>query len=646
MSQWRWLGSLFVLVVAASASAQSRDITVESMRNEKRVALVIGNAAYVSSPLKNPVHDARAMAQTLKGLGFEVIARENIGEKDMRRAILDFGDRLRDGGVGLFFYAGHGMQVAGRNFLVPIGAEIRSERDVELEAIDVARVLARMDEAKNRLNIVVLDACRDNPFGRSFRSASRGLAQIDAPTGTLIAYATAPGKLARDGDSSNGLYTGELLRAMREPDLKLEDVFKRVRQAVRQKTKGEQVPWEASSVEGDFIFALKPGSQIAAIWARPEPPKMEGREEIRQELGSLALSSAVAGVEVWLGEQKVWTSRPGAAYILANVPAGTHRIAARKAGSKDWERDVDVAANQRAEVVIDIEPLGPAKTLRTEDGAEMVLVPAGEFWMGSSQAEVDEFRAGCRRSGVEESFCKTWGASEMPQHRVTLDAFYLDRYEVSNALFERFVWSARHRTTAERDGHGWVWRQKDGKLQPVKVDGADWERPSGSGSWRERNHPVVQVSWNDADAYCKWAGKRLPTEAEWEKAARGTDGRLYPWGGDLATVAQSLDASKANGNMSVGTTSAVGSYSGGVSPYGIHDMAGNVAEWAADWFDKDYYQHSPERNPRGPETGSSRVLRGGSWIKPSSLRTAARDSVPPGDRSTVVGFRCATNVPK
>jgi len=155
-----WLGSLLVGLVAVSASAQSRDIAVEGMRAEKRIALVIGNSGYASSPLKNPVNDARAMARTLRSLGFEVIARENVGEKEMRRAILDFGDRLQGGGVGLFFFAGHGMQVGGRNFLVPIGAEIRSEREVELEAIDVARVLGRMEEAKNRLNIVVLDACR------------------------------------------------------------------------------------------------------------------------------------------------------------------------------------------------------------------------------------------------------------------------------------------------------------------------------------------------------------------------------------------------------------------------------------------------------------------------------------------------------
>ncbi len=274
-----WLGGLPLVLVAATASAQSRDIGVEAMRGEKRVALVIGNAAYPSSPLRNPVNDARAMAQTLRGLGFEVLARENVGDKDLKRAIEEFGDRLRGGGVGLFFYAGHGLQVAGRNYLVPVNAQIRTERDVDIEAIDVARVLARMDEARNRLNIVVLDACRDNAFGRSFRSSTRGLAAIDAPSGTLIAYATSPGRLARDGEGSNGLYTGELLRAMRETGLKLEDVFKRVRQAVRVRTSGEQIPWEASSVEGDFFFVLP---RVAAATPGPSPTPPHGTQRAEE----------------------------------------------------------------------------------------------------------------------------------------------------------------------------------------------------------------------------------------------------------------------------------------------------------------------------------------------------------------------------
>jgi len=261
------------------------------MRAERRVALVIGNAAYANSPLRNPVNDARAMARTVRELGFDVIVRENTTEKEMNRAINEFGDRLVNGGVGFFFYAGHGVQMSGRNFLIPIGADIRSEGDVDVESVDVNRVLARMEAARNRLNIVVLDACRDNPFGRGFRSVGRGLVSIDAPSGTLIAYATAPGRLARDGDGPNGLYTGELLRAMREPGLRLEDVFKRVRSSVRQRTNGEQIPWEASSIEGDFMFALLgTGTQSASV-----APRLSGDSDALGVVRRANSSESLAG---------------------------------------------------------------------------------------------------------------------------------------------------------------------------------------------------------------------------------------------------------------------------------------------------------------------------------------------------------------
>lgn len=224
-----------------------------------RVALVIGNATYREGPLKNPVNDAKAMTAVLTEQGFSVIYRQNATKAEMESAIADFGEKLEEGATGLFYYAGHGMQVNGRNYLIPVDAEIKSEQRVRLTTVDVDVVLDQMAAAQSRINMVILDACRNNPFEGRLRSTGGGLAQINAPQGTLIAYATAPGRVAADGAGSNGLYTEELVRGIRQPGLKVEEVFKQVRAAVTRRSNGGQTPWEASSLVGDFYFkALKP----------------------------------------------------------------------------------------------------------------------------------------------------------------------------------------------------------------------------------------------------------------------------------------------------------------------------------------------------------------------------------------------------
>ena len=221
----------------------------------QRVALVIGNSSYSAGPLLNPVNDARSMAIALKETGFEVLKYEDVKTlSDMKRIIREFGNRIQNGGVGLFYYAGHGIQVNGRNYLIPTEAEIYREEEVEYESMDVGFVLAQMESARNRMNILILDACRNNPFARSWRSSAQGLAFINAPTGTLIAYATAPGSVASDGTGENGLYTQELLKQIRQQGLKIEDVFKQVRAAVIAGSNEQQTPWESSSLVGDFYF--------------------------------------------------------------------------------------------------------------------------------------------------------------------------------------------------------------------------------------------------------------------------------------------------------------------------------------------------------------------------------------------------------
>ncbi|NGZ11787.1 MAG: hypothetical protein CV088_20865 [Nitrospira sp. LK70] len=279
-----------------------------------------------------------------------------------------------------------------------------------------------------------------------------------------------------------------------------------------------------------------------------------------------------------------------------------------------------------------------ASEITGKDGAPMVLVPAGEFWMGSPDGE-----------GAQD---------EHPRHRVSLSAFYLDQYEVTNRRFQQFVQQTSYRTTAEQKGHAHT-QTSAGKFE--RASGAQWRKPEGSATVFDSgraDHPVVSVSWDDAQAYCGWAGKRLPTEAEFEYATRAGTETKYWWGngspgsrrvaniGDESAKRQFSDLTIMTGyDDGHVRTAPVGSFD--ANPFGLHDMIGNVFEWTADWYDANYYGKSPERNPKGPSTGEDRVVRGGSWISgPVSVRSAHRGMVGPANRGDSFGFRCAQDVPK
>jgi len=228
--------------------------TASTLNALPRSALVIGNSRYKDAPLRNPANDAGAIADHLKKLGFNVLSQLDGGKTAMENAIRGYGEQLaRSKGVGLFYFAGHGLQVGWRNFLVPVDADLDRVDDIPRQTVDLAALLGGIGKAGNPMNIVILDACRDNPFGGDLKSG-KGLSQMDAPIGTLLAYATAPGNVASDGSGSNGLYTENLLREIRTPEAKIEDVFKRVRLAVRRASLGQQVPWESTSLEEDFYF--------------------------------------------------------------------------------------------------------------------------------------------------------------------------------------------------------------------------------------------------------------------------------------------------------------------------------------------------------------------------------------------------------
>ena len=250
---------------------------------------------------------------------------------------------------------------------------------------------------------------------------------------------------------------------------------------------------------------------------------------------------------------------------------------------------------------------GSGEKMTGKDGVSMIVIPEGPFLMGSND-------------GL---------GNERPEHTVTVARYIIDEFEVTLTLYARFLEATRH------------------KAPPL------WDEDSVESSG---NRPAVGVTWDDAAAYCQWAGKRLPTEAEWEKAARGTDGRRFPWGdmqpfvdianynrGQWVSYAVTLSPVDAGGGMSVRH----GTKEGGKSPYGVHHMAGNAAEWVADWYDREYYQKSAGRDPKGPDSGEKRVIRGGSWSDlPAGVRSTARVGAEPSFRDLTLGFRCAADSPK
>lgn len=238
-----------------------------------RLALVVGNSEYGPEigRLKNPVNDAKLMADTLKGLGFQVDLVLDADQRAMKRAVKGFGAKLREAGrdaTGLFYYAGHGVQVGGVNFLLPVGAEIADEADVEIESVAADDVMTQMQSAGNAVNLVFLDACRNNPLARMSRSATRGLARLDAPRGSFVGYSTAPGDVAADGEGANSPYAQALAEALKTPGISVEEAHRNVRAKVLAASNNTQTPWDSSSLTGPVILVERP---VVPEPAAPQP---------------------------------------------------------------------------------------------------------------------------------------------------------------------------------------------------------------------------------------------------------------------------------------------------------------------------------------------------------------------------------------
>ena len=582
-------------------------LSCAAVQASERVALVVGNAGYSHAPsLDNPLNDAKDIAAALTRVGFSVETALDVSQSDFGARFSAFARRTRGAQTALFYYAGHGLQVGGENYLLPVDAELTDETQLGFQAVRLRVVLNGM---RSGTNLVFLDACRNNPFADKVAASmgtrslvGRGLAPVEQRSirGTFIAYATAAGDIASDGTGlSNSPFTAALKQHIATPGLTIGQVMTRVRGELATL---DQEPWSTSSLKADFYFVppsptgTKPNPS-APVATAPDPAT-EMWLQIR-ERGDVRI------LERFLNEY------PNSRYRL---PAEA-RLAALRQGT----------------------PSGKDRLRDCEWCPELVEIPAGQFRMGDLAGEGE--------------------ANEKPVRSVRVPRFALARHETTVRQFRRFVMATGYRTEAERDGGKGCWTLEN----PTRNK---WDWTPGR-SWRsleyaiEEDQPVVCVSWNDAQAYIEWlngqtsGGWRLPSEAEWEYAARAGSETLYHFGDDASRLCEYgnvADTTKLpNGNTwnnkaecsdGAAYPTRVGSYR--PNALGLHDMHGNVWEWTGDCWNDSYAGAPTDGSAWESGNCSFRVLRGGSWGSyPWILRSANRNRVTTAGRNSVSGFRMA-----
>jgi formylglycine-generating enzyme required for sulfatase activity len=556
-----------------------------------RVALVVGNKSYSGrGALKNPLSDARLMSETLRGLGFDVVERLDLRRDQMEEAFNLFKQRLRPGGVALFFYAGHGIQIGGRNYLVPVDFDRLCVGETPDKSLwDVGAALAEPAQ-KSSLTIVVLDACRSFvDISKCIPNAGVGFTEFkNPPSGSFVAFSTSPGKVAGDGEGENSNYTFALTNNLRMRPSRLEDVFIRTQIEVERQTVGvrisqtevgPQVPWTNSSLKTVFYFTP---DEIAL--AAPPP--------------AASLTQMTPGA--------VATRRP----LTFNVPRVNER------GT--------VLGEQPGRVNAYVQPMGSV-------ALEMVEIPGGRFQMGAGASEVARAFAEAKADGEnidEETYLTV--TAEMPQHAVNVQGFHMSRFEITQAQYATVM----------------------GRLPNIEA------------GLRGMDMPVVNVSWHEANEFCtrlsRLTGRRyrLPSEAEWEYAARARTETPFAFGPTITPSLAVYNSTIPFGSAPRGPVRKAMTTVGAISPanaFGLHDMHGNVWEWCADYWHADYdgaprngsVWDEPGRIPadeEDPDAGEmedeSRVARGGSWGSTASrCRSASRYRYAPNYRSGLLGFR-------
>ncbi|MDY6789926.1 MAG: SUMF1/EgtB/PvdO family nonheme iron enzyme [Thermodesulfobacteriota bacterium] len=413
---------------------------------KRRIALVIGNANYIhGGSLANPVNDARAITKKLENLGFTVLKHENCSQRAMKKAIDAFGRSLKSYDVGLFFYAGHGVQVKGNNYLIPTNAKLDDENDAEYDCVRTGRILAKMESAGTRTNIVILDACRDNPFERSWnrRAKGSGLAFMNAPSGSLIAYSTSPGMTASDGTGKNGRFTSALLHHIDTPNITILQMFQRVRSTVMNESANQQTPWESTSLRGDFYFNPKRGIAVVKSTHKIDTGLNAEQEELEKKRKELARIEAVI-------EER------------GRVEAERKKIEAKMTKL--------LAMSKRP-------PKPESKKITNSLGMEFVSIKPGSFGMGSPSSEPGH-------------------QSNERQHKVTLTkGFYMQTTEVTQGQWKAVMGNNPSNFTncgddcpVEKvswdDAQGFIRKlnQKEGSGKYRLPTEAEWEYTARAGS--------------------------------------------------------------------------------------------------------------------------------------------------------------------
>lgn len=644
--------TVFVALLSIAAAVAAQDRRVPPPEGARRLALVVGNDAYSAGvgSLRNAVNDATAMAAALKELGFAVEPAVNLTRAGLERAVEGFAARVQPGDVAVFYYAGHAIQLGEEgNYLVPVDFRAQDEIDARDAGYRAQKVLDKLKQRGARLRVLILDSCRNNPFSERRAVGSGGLAEMRAAEGDYIAFSAAPGKAASDNPAAgNGLFTAQLLRSLKEPGLGLDALFRRVRQGVHESSRGAQLPYTSDGTLGEFFF--RPGAGAVAVppSAGPPPPQPPAGGLDLQDLEKQSQSR-----QQWAGYRSRMAEDFGQAEQFERSSQGVDLKAAA------WERFLQAYATDdptsgeddrlRSDARARVEKwkqqaAAPAQApsvpgpgggrVNPKDGLEYASIPAGTFQMGCVP---------------QDSAC---AAAEKPRHPVALTrGFWMGKTEVTVGAFSRFASQAGYRTAAEKEGWAYAW------------DGAKWDKKSGA-SWQgpgfaqSDTHPVVDVSWDDAKAFCEWSGGRLPTEAEWEYAARAGSETIYVWGNDTMPVKDGRKQANVADETAKRKYAGFGIFSGYDDGYaetapvasfapsglGLYDLTGNVWEWCSDFY-QDSYAGAAGTDPKGASSGQYRVLRGGSWhVIPWFGRVSCRLRYVPGYRNGSFGIRCVRDV--